>query len=58
MLKSVIFVKKKIEKKYLKDKKYHQVRDHCHYTREYRGAVHSISNSKYSVSKKNSYSFS
>ena len=26
--------------KYLKDKKYPKVRDHCHYTREYRGAAH------------------
>ena len=29
------------ENKYLKDKKYHKVRDHCHYTRKYRGAAHS-----------------
>ena len=26
--------KEKFENKYLKDKKYHKVRDHCHYTRE------------------------
>ena len=32
MQKSVIFIKKKkIENKYLKDKKYRKVRDHCHY---------------------------
>ena len=24
--------KEKFENKYLKDKKYHKVRDHCHYT--------------------------
>ena len=36
----------------MKDKKHHKVRDHCHYTREYRGAARSISNSKYSVPKK------
>ena len=34
--------KEKFENKYLKDKKYHIVRDHCHYTREYRGDAHSI----------------
>ena len=32
--KSVTFVKKKREKKYLKGKKYLKVRDHCHYIRE------------------------
>ena len=53
MQKSVIFFfkkeedkRKKIENKYLKDKKYRQVRDHCHYKGEYRSAAHSIYNSK------------
>ena len=32
----------KFENKYLKDKKYCMVRDHFNYTRENRGAVHSI----------------
>ena len=27
--------KEKFENEYLKDKKYHKVRDYCHYTREY-----------------------
>ena len=36
----------------MKDKKYHKIRYHCHYTGEYRGAAHSICNLKYSVTKK------
>ena len=36
----------------MKDKKDHKVRDHCHYTGEYRGVVHSICNLKYTVPKK------
>ena len=40
MQKSAIFVKKNFE--YLKDKKYSKVRDHCHYTGEYRGAANTI----------------
>ena len=44
--------KEKFENKYLKDEKYRRVRDHCHYTEEYRGALHSICNLKSSVPKK------
>ena len=36
----------------MKDKKYCKVRDHCHYTGEYKGAAHNICNLKYSVPKK------
>ena len=36
--------KGKFENKYLKDKKYHKVRSHCHYKGEYRGAAHRICN--------------
>ena len=33
------------------NKKYHKIRDHCHYTRKYRGAAHNICNLKYKTSK-------
>ena len=36
MQKSVIFVKKNLKKKYMKDKKYRKDRDHCHYAVECR----------------------
>ena len=35
----------------MKNKKYRKVRDHCHYTGEYRDAAHIICNLKYSVPK-------
>ena len=38
--------KEKFEDKYAKDKKYHKVRDNCHYIGEYRGSAHSICNLK------------
>ena len=50
--------KEKFENKYLKDKKHRRVRDHCHYTGEHRGAVHSLYNLKYSVPKNNPIVFS
>ena len=43
--------KEKFENKYLNDEKYRRARDHCHYTREYRRAAHSICNLKYSLPK-------
>ena len=43
---------KKIENKYVKDKKYCKVGDHYHYTGEYWGAARSICKLKYSVAKK------
>ena len=36
----------------MKDQKYFEIRNHCHYTGEYRGAAHIICNSKYSVPRK------
>ena len=33
------------------NKKYHKVRDHCHYTGKYRGAAHDICNLKYKIPK-------
>ena len=41
----------KFEAKYDNDKKYHKVRDHCHYTSEYRGVAHSICSLKYGTPK-------
>ena len=38
--------KEKFENKYFEDKKYCKVRDHCHFTEEYRWAEHSIYNLK------------
>ena len=47
----------KFENKYVKDKKYRKVWDHCHYTGEYRGATHRICNLKYSVPKSYDHHF-
>ena len=56
--KNLLYLPRKTCKdKRTKDKKYRKVRDHCHYTGEYRGAAHSISNLKYSVPKEISIAF-
>ena len=47
----VIFGNKTCEDKHSKDKNYRKVRDHRHYTGEYRGAAHSICNLKFRVPK-------
>ena len=49
--------KEKFGKKYVKDKKYCRVWDHCHYTGELRGAAHSICDLKYSIPDKISIVF-
>ena len=41
--------KEKFKNRYVKDKKHHKVRDHCHYSRKYRSAAHSICDLKYSA---------
>ena len=43
-----------MQKKFSTDdnnKKYHKVRDHCHYTGKYRGAAHDICNLRYKIPK-------
>ena len=50
--KSCYSCEKKLENKYLKDKKYRKARDHVHYTGEYRGAAHSIYKLKHGLPKK------
>ena len=53
-----------VKKKFCDDKNrkseydlYHKVRDHCHYTRKFRGATHNICNLQYKVIKKNAIVF-
>ena len=42
---------KKFKDKYTNDKKYHKIKDYCHHTGKHVGAVHSICNLQYSISK-------
>ena len=39
------------------NKKYHKIRDHCRYTREFRGAAHSTCNLRYKTQKEISVVF-
>ena len=49
--KTYYICKEKFQNKYLKDKKHPKVRSHFHHTGQYRDAVRSIRNLKYSVPK-------
>ena len=40
------------------NKKYHKARDHCHYTKKYRGSAHNICILRYNTPKINSCSTS
>ena len=40
------------DKEFSNDKKYHKVRDHCHYTAKFRGAAHNNCNLRYKIPKK------
>ena len=45
------------KKCYICIKKYHKVKDHCHYTGKYRGGNHDICNLRYKISKEISLVF-
>ena len=40
-----------LKNKYLKDKKYCKIRDHCHFAERHRGAAHKLCNLKYPLPK-------
>ena len=42
---------------HISNKKHHKVRDHCHYTGEYRGAAHNVCNLRYKMPKEISIVF-
>ena len=50
--------KEMLKDKYIKDKEYRYVRDHCLYTGEYRVAAHSVCNLKHSLPKEITINFS
>ena len=51
-VKSCYISQENFKNKYVKIKKYREIRDHCHYTGEYTGTAHSIYNLVYSAPKK------
>ena len=50
--------REKYEDKYIDNKKYYIVRDHCHYKDKYNDLAHSICNLKYSILKRVACGFS
>ena len=45
----MLYLQKRIIKKFSKSINYRKVSNHCHYTGKYRGAAHSIGNLKFNV---------
>ena len=50
-MQKVCYTCKKVFSTDYNNKKYHKVKDHCHYTGEYRGAAHDICNLTYKIPK-------
>ena len=50
-MQKVCHICKKVFSTDYNNKKYHKVKDHCHYTGEYRGAAHDICNLRYKIPK-------
>ena len=50
-MQKVCYICKKVFSTDYNNKKYHEVKDHCHYSRKYRGAAHDICNLRYKISK-------
>ena len=48
---NICYICKKIFSTDDKNKKYHKLKDHCHYTGEYRGAAHDICNLRHKIPK-------
>ena len=50
-MQKVFYVCKKVFSTDDNNKKYHKVKNHCHYTGKYRGAAHDICNLRYKIPK-------
>ena len=51
-IKNLLYMQKRLECKYMKDKNYRGVKNRCHYTVKYKGSTYSICNLKYILPKK------